>query len=222
MKKLIVISHAQSEHHTEKKVGGWYDTGLTELGHSQAEATATEVKRMLEGKEAKLFSSDLLRACETADWISRAISAPMELISGLRENSYGRAEGKPQRWLDDRFKFPPKEGNRLDHVVCEGAETRRKFAERVYASMEKVYTESDEHAVVVSHGFALTFIISWWIKLPVEHNAFANFSSSPGGMSLLVEDDRFNNRTVEFLNRKEHTMLNNAVDTTATSRRASL
>jgi len=143
MKNLIVVSHTQSLHHIDKKVGGWYDVGLTELGRSQAKATAIEVSSMLEGNTAKLFSSDLKRAYETAEWISATISTPIDPISGLREISYGEAEGKPQKWLDDRFAYPPKEGNRLDHIVCEGAESRRRFAERIYTSMEKVYTETD-------------------------------------------------------------------------------
>ena len=29
MKNLFVITHTQSLHHIERKVGGWYDTGLT-------------------------------------------------------------------------------------------------------------------------------------------------------------------------------------------------
>ncbi len=32
MKNLFVVTHAQSLHHIEKKVGGWYDTGLTQQG----------------------------------------------------------------------------------------------------------------------------------------------------------------------------------------------
>ncbi len=204
MKSIIVITHAESQHHVEGKVGGWYDTGLTEFGRSQARTTAKEVRRMLNGKKALLFSSDLLRARETADAISDSIETPIEQMEGLRENSYGIAEGKPQEWLDERFVFPPRRGNRMDHIVCEGAESRRTFAERIYRSMDEVYSRSEEYAVVVSHGFALTFIISWWIHLPIEDNAFANFASTPGGISLLEEDDQFHNRAVKYFSKKEH------------------
>ncbi len=204
MKCIIVVTHAESQHHIEGKVGGWHDTGLTKFGRSQARATAKETRRILDGNKAALFSSDLRRAHETAEAISDSINEPITPMKGLRENSYGVAEGKPQKWLDDRFIFPPKKGNRLDHIVCEGAESRRTFAERIYHSMGEIYSRSEENAVVVSHGFALTFIISWWINLPIEYNAFTNFASTPGGISLLEEDDKFHNRAVKYISKKCH------------------
>lgn len=43
MKTLYVVTHPQSIHHVEKKVGGWYDTSLTDLGHRQAKAIAARL-----------------------------------------------------------------------------------------------------------------------------------------------------------------------------------
>nr|CAD6602112.1 histidine phosphatase family protein [arsenite-oxidising bacterium NT-25] len=43
-KELFVVTHPQSIHHTAKKVGGWYDTGLTSKGREDAEAIAEHME----------------------------------------------------------------------------------------------------------------------------------------------------------------------------------
>ncbi len=204
MKTIVVVSHAQSQHHVDKVVGGWHDTGLTDFGKNQAQLTADRIKEILPTHDIKIYSSDLKRAYETAEVISAAIEVPVASSEALREISYGKAEGQPQAWLDERFIPPPKTGNRMDHLVCEGAESRRSFAERIYRVMDEIYSTDFSSNIVISHGFALTFIISWWIGLPKEKADYVNFASSPAGITFLSEDDWLHNRSVKYLNNIDH------------------
>ena len=66
MKQIITIQHTQSEHHTNGMVGSWTDWHLTEYGRAQAECIAQRLLPLLQGKTWTLYSSDLLRAQETA------------------------------------------------------------------------------------------------------------------------------------------------------------
>jgi len=66
MKDLFVVTHTQSIHHVENKVGGWYDTGLTPRGEIDARATAERLASMIGGGDVEIFSSDLRRASQTA------------------------------------------------------------------------------------------------------------------------------------------------------------
>jgi broad specificity phosphatase PhoE len=79
LKHLYVVTHPQSQHHTEGRVGGWYDRGLTELGLLQASAIGERLRELiLDDAPTELYSSDLLRAAQTAeaiadgDWRARA------------------------------------------------------------------------------------------------------------------------------------------------------
>ena len=127
------------------------------------------------------------------------------LHPALREKSYGVAEGRPQGWLDSRFVPPPAEGNRMDHDEgVEGAETRRAFAERVYDAMTTVAADPATHQVVITHGFAVTFAIAAWIRVPLDAAGYVNFRSTSGGLTLLGEDDFFHNRAVLSLNETAH------------------
>jgi 2,3-bisphosphoglycerate-dependent phosphoglycerate mutase len=47
------------------------------------------------------------------------------------------ADGRVQSWLDERF-VPAPHNNRLDHVSCAGAETKRSFVSRIYEAMDNI------------------------------------------------------------------------------------
>ena len=208
MQNVFVVTHAQSQHHLEDRVGGWYDTGLTDLGRRQAKAAAKRLDLLTSGTNISLVSSDLKRASETAEIIGAVLGSSVSLDKGLRENSYGEADGKPQSWLDERIVVAP-EDDRLDHIVVAGAESKRTFIERIYGSMSQLPLSSD--VVIVTHGYALTFVIAYWIGviaywigMRIEDAAYVNFAATPAGITHLMKDDFFRNNAVKFLNNAAH------------------
>ncbi len=201
MQNIFVLTHAQSQHRVDNRVGGWFDTSLTELGRLQAQAAAKRLKALAGTGDIHLVSSDLNRAAETAEIVGQYMGLRVELDAGFRENSYGQAEGQPQAWLDKRMIVAPRE-NRLDHAMINGAESKREFATRIYQSMSSL--PNDKDVIIVSHGYALTFIIAAWIGLRIDDVGFVNFSAKPAGITHLQEDDLFANRAVKFLNDTAH------------------
>jgi len=199
MRNVFVVTHAQSLHHVERKVGGWYDTSLTDLGRNQAEKTGQYLESAIDSTDVQVFSSDLRRAAETAEIIGKHLQRPVTLDPRLREMSYGDAEGKSQNWFRDRIKPQPADGNRLEHRVYAGAESRGEVAERVSAALTDILREGARDTVIVSHGFASTFLIMAWMKVPVGHMDYCSFPAKPGSVTLLHEDDLFGNRGVSYL-----------------------
>ncbi len=206
MRRLYVVTHPEAEHHVSGLVGGWFDSALTERGLRQAEAIAARVRELVPaGAPVQVHSSDLTRTVQTATAIGERLGVPPALHPGLREKSYGVAEGRPQAWLDARFVPPPATGDRMDHAEgIEGAETRRQFATRVYAAVDDVLAGSCAHHVVVTHGFALTFVVAAWIGMPLEATGHVNVRSTSGGITVLEEDDLFANRAVVRLDDTAH------------------
>ena len=205
-KDIYVVAHTQSEHHVQKLVGGWYDSELTEFGRLQADAVAERLASILGREpEVEIFCSDLRRAAQTAEPVGRRLGRDVVLMPDLRERSAGIAEGKPVSWLQEREVPPAREGDRLDHDGgVEGAETTRTFATRVFRAMAQLAERACPVQVVVTHGFAVTHLIAAWIRMPLESAGWAHFKSSPGGITLLQEDDRFFDRAVMYLNDREH------------------
>ena len=196
MKTIYVVTHTQSIHHIENRVGGWYDTGLTPQGESEAEATAERLAVLAGEATIELFSSDLLRAAQTAEYIARRLGCAAELMKDLREISYGAAEGRPQDWLDAR-QVPAPDDNRLDHRggIADG-ETRREFAERIYRATHAITARPCETQIIVTHGFALTFVIAAWIGMPIASAGVVSFPAKPGSITHLHQDDYRRNRAV--------------------------
>jgi 2,3-bisphosphoglycerate-dependent phosphoglycerate mutase len=202
---IYLVAHTQSQHHVEGRVGGWYDTGLTELGRRQAEAVAGRIAELAGDAPVELYASDLKRAAQTAEAIGRRLEVPVRLDADLREITYGDAGGRPEAWLEARRTFAPPDRDRMDHRGgIEGAETKREFGTRVYRAVERILASPARTQVVVTHGFAVTFFIAAWIRMPLEAAGWVNFKSGAGGISHLHEDDVYFNRYVMGLNAREH------------------
>lgn len=206
MKTLYVVAHAQSTHHTEGLVGGWYDSELTELGKNHATRIGGRLRDLLpEDASVELYSSDLLRAHQTAEAIARRLRVPIQVTADLREKSYGDAGGQPQDYLNERVVFPPKTGNRMDHDEgIPGSETRREFGERVYRAMERILASSCPYQIIVTHGGTLTFVVAAWIGMPLESAGYIAVKSTSGGITHLYEDDVYHNRVIMSINETSH------------------
>ncbi|MEI3851236.1 MULTISPECIES: histidine phosphatase family protein [Ensifer] len=204
MKELFVVTHTESVHHLEGKVGGWYDTDLTARGREDAEATAERLVALVGGRDVEIHSSDLRRASQTADAIARRFQRPVMETADLREISYGVAGGRPQAWLDARY-TPAPDDNRLDHDCgIDGAETRREVALRVVPCVDAIVARPCETQIIVTHGFTLTLVLAAWMRIPIDACGFLSFPAKSGSITHLRQDDFFRNRAVVSLADASH------------------
>lgn len=144
---LHLVRHGQTPQNLEKVAPGQLDDGqLTPIGASQATAAA----RLLAGTGARtVYSSDLLRAVETARPIAAALGVPVTLDVALRERALGEFEGKPSAdilaapgtdWADPRYRPP-------------GGESVADVYERVAGFLCRIAAVADRSpVVVVTHG----------------------------------------------------------------------
>ncbi|SHQ91583.1 histidine phosphatase family protein [Mycobacteroides abscessus] len=206
LRRLYVVTHPESTHHVDGLVGGWYDSALTAAGRRAARAIASSLRtRVPGGSEVEVYTSDLVRAAHTADAIGDALGVAPIVDVRLREKSYGEAGGRPQEWLDQRFVPPPAVGERMAHDEgISGAETKIVFAQRIYDAMSDILESRCRHQVIVTHGGALTFVVSAWIKMPVASTGYVSFRAPAGSISVLSEDDYFHNRAVTELGSIDH------------------
>ncbi|MET9214517.1 MULTISPECIES: histidine phosphatase family protein [unclassified Nocardia] len=206
MRTVYVVTHPEATHHVDRLVGGWYDSALTPAGLRDAEAIAAAVRaRIPEDTEVELYSSDLRRTVQTADAIAARLGVVATLDDRLREKSYGDAGGRPQRWLDDRFRPPPPVGDRMTHDEgIPGAETKAALAHRIYPALDDILRSDCRHQIIVTHGGALTFVIAAWIRMPLDAADYAHFHATSGGITELREDDYFHNRQLHTLNDTSH------------------
>lgn len=205
MRKIILIQHCQSEHHINNMSGGWTDTPLTDLGRKQANLIGKKLKNMLSIEEYSLYSSDFMRAKQTADIIDRYLNLGVIEGYGLREVNTGIAAGKTKDWVKENKIPMTKDGFNIDHREFEGGETWREFFVRVSECMERICHSSQKNLIIVTHGCTLSYIIAWWLKFTPEMFREALITASPASISIL-QKSMYNQNSLSLLNDTSHLM----------------
>ncbi|WP_197285579.1 histidine phosphatase family protein, partial [Burkholderia sp. E168m22] len=89
--QILFIRHGETAWNRIKRIQGHIDIPLADTGLAQAQRLAARL-----GREARdgaridaVYSSDLMRAQQTAQPFADALGLPLLLREGLRERSYG-------------------------------------------------------------------------------------------------------------------------------------
>ncbi len=194
MKTIITIQHTQSIHHTNGMVGSWTDWKLSELGVQQANNIGKKLKEELAGKEFVMYSSDLLRAKQTAEIIANYLGITPILRTELRERNLGKCCGKSVQWLRENIEQQEKT---VDDRLFSDAESRRDEWKRLKPFFDEIVSNDEENIIIVSHGDLLSVFNTMFLGLNVEAlNSFEMFGLS-GGVSYMFE----NNEGKRFIKR---------------------
>jgi broad specificity phosphatase PhoE len=88
---IYLVRHGRTDWNDQKLIQGHIDIPLNSEGKTAAKELANELKKI---KFDKVYSSDLLRAKETAEIISLEHQLTIETTVALRERTFGNLEGK--------------------------------------------------------------------------------------------------------------------------------
>ena len=133
--RVLLVRHGQSQGNAERRFGGHSATPLSALGEAQAEATARALR--VEGISA-IYSSDLLRAVQTAGPLARETGLEIKRTEAFRERSVGRMEGLTFEAAAEQF---PEEYAALlrrdfEHVLT-GGESYRQLLDRAAHELDR-------------------------------------------------------------------------------------
>jgi probable phosphoglycerate mutase len=144
----VLWRHGQTTWNAEHRFQGQTDIPLDETGEAQAEQAA---RRLATLRPQALFSSDLIRAQQTAAPLARLTGLPVILDKDLRERFGGDWEGLAdaeirERYPAERATWNPPNGEPTIAV-----------ADRVGAALTRIADtlEDGQLAVAVGHGAAL-------------------------------------------------------------------
>ncbi len=110
MRKIITIQHTQSEQHINKMVGSLGNWNLTGLGIKQAHSIGKNLAVEYKNQKFVLYSSDLPRAMQTAEIVSRYFDTTPIFTTELREFDLGDANGKSKEWARNNQQCPMWQG----------------------------------------------------------------------------------------------------------------
>lgn len=127
------------------------DVELDETGRRQAELLG---KRLASYGLEKLYSSDLLRARETAEIINRTLDVPYEILPDIHEINFGCFTGKTNEEIREKYaRFQSERAlHREDMKYPEGGECGADVVERAMPQLRKLCERPEDRVGVVTHG----------------------------------------------------------------------
>jgi len=151
VKTIYLIRHAQTAWNADGRWQGSIDIPLDEFGHQQAQALASHLAARPVGS---VYSSDLLRARQTAEPVAAALGLAVQTDPRLREMNLGIFEGLTRSEILQRY---PQELRSLSEdymgfVVPKG-ESRQMMQDRAHEALSEIACIGiGPHIVVVTHG----------------------------------------------------------------------
>jgi probable phosphoglycerate mutase len=146
---ILLARHGETDWNNEGRWQGHADRPLNELGRTQAR----ELAESLAGRRIDaVYSSDLLRAQETARIVADRIGLPVRLDVGLREVDVGDWEGRASTEIErvDPEAFRRWQGGEKG---WSGGETYEEMGERVVATVLHIAKQHVGRTIlIVTHG----------------------------------------------------------------------
>ena len=191
------MRHGETEHNRLGRFqGSRVNIPLNDTGVGQAEAAAATLNP---DRWARVFSSDLVRASQTARIIATKLRAPVEEVVEFRERDLGELDGRPRaEYVKEDPEGVQKLLTDMDYAP-KGGETRREVFARFLTGLDRVFrkaepADQDRLVLVVAHGGLLDVIVRQ--LMPAQRpgmllgngRAFSLFAeeAESGGMSLGV------------------------------------
>ncbi|MEQ1645085.1 MAG: histidine phosphatase family protein [Pyrinomonadaceae bacterium] len=154
---LYLIRHGQSAGNAEGRFGGHGPTPLSDLGVKQAERTAKALAK--EGINV-IYSSDLIRAVQTAEPLAQLLDIPINTSEAFRERNVGVLQGltfdeSRQNYPQDYYALI---NRNINHVITDG-ESYRQLLRRITGELRIILrTHQRERVAIFSHTGAICYL----------------------------------------------------------------
>jgi len=145
--QVLLIRHGQSEGNAERRFGGHTATPLSPRGLRQAQVTA---RTLAAEAVTAIYSSDLLRAIQTAEPLAQLTGLPVHKTEAFRERSVGVMESLT--FEDAAQKHPEQYAALLrrdfEHVLT-GGESYRQLLDRARQKLDAIINEHKGGTIAV-------------------------------------------------------------------------
>ncbi len=188
MKRILLIRHGQTDWNSEGRWQGHIDVPLNGGGLEQAQALALHLKHQ---PITAIYSSDLLRARQTAAPLAQALGLPVHADARLRELNLGKFQGLTNAEISSQY---PQQAVQMreDYLgfPFPGGESRRMMQGRALAAFREIAArEPGPEIVVVTHGGTIRVLLMALFEDRDDIRRFSLYNTSI--CTIEMEDERF-------------------------------
>lgn len=151
MATLLLTRHGETEWNRTHRWQGFTGPPLNGVGRQQAEELGV---RLAELDIDAIYSSDTIRAVETAEIVAARLRLEVKEDPRLREVNFGEWEGLTRHEINERYAGAFSEWDACKLAAPTGGETDMAMAERVLETLSEIALkhESERTLVVTSGG----------------------------------------------------------------------
>jgi broad specificity phosphatase PhoE len=190
IKRVIFIRPGETEWDRERRLQGWVQIPMDDVGRLQAQRLAGFVRHFRVGA---VYTSDLRRARETAEILATALGQDSITDKRLRERHEGEWQGlTPEQvwaWYPEEYKSLTH--NRATYQIP-GGESRQQVVQRMRLAFDEIVERGKAETVaVVSHAYAIRHLLHNLIASSAIHGVdLANMSATTIARDDASEDWR--------------------------------
>lgn len=189
MKRILLIRHGQTDWNSEGRWQGHLDVSLNDEGIAQAQALANHLRdRPIRG----IYSSDLMRAQQTAAPLAKALGLPVTLDSRLREINLGAFQGMTTSEISTKYPAQAAQmrENYLDFQFPQG-ETRRQMQARAFEAVREIAARAPEPEVaIITHGGTIRVLLMRFFEMRDDIKQVSIYNTSIS--TIEVEEEKAN------------------------------
>ncbi|WP_165423353.1 histidine phosphatase family protein [Ktedonosporobacter rubrisoli] len=185
------MRHGLTRWNSQQRFCGHSDIALSSQGRSQARWLARQLRSAPIGV---IYSSDLLRARETAEIIAAEHAVPLKLSAAWREIHFGAWEGLTYAQISERFVEQTAFFTDPLRYAPPGGETLASLWQRVHSGVQEIMlsdiaASAEQEAagqsdvLIVSHGGPLRLLLCYALGLALEQQW--RWRIDPGSLSAL-------------------------------------
>ena len=190
MKKteIILIRHGETEWNSQQRMQGHSNSDLSSVGQAQIQALGQWMKNV---PFDIIYSSDSLRAKQTAEAITQFSGHDLKIDLRLREKNLGVFEGLTSEEAKERhpevFRLFKTAGSK--YVIDEGESTQQ-LQDRALEIVEEIrFKHPEERVLLVTHGGFIRVVMKHSLGLSLETPT--RFLIRNTGVFRLVWEDKW-------------------------------
>ena len=186
--EIILIRHGETEWNSQKRMQGHSNSDLSSLGQAQIQALGQWTKNV---PFDHIYSSDSLRAKQTAEAITQFSGHELKIDLRLREKNLGVFEGLTSEEARERhpevFRLFKTAGSK--YVIDEGESTQQ-LQDRALEIVEEIRIKHpEERVLLVTHGGCIRVVMKHSLGLSLETPT--RFLIRNTGVFRLVWEDKW-------------------------------
>lgn len=165
-RRLVLLRHGRTAWNQQNRAQGQIDIALDTVGHAQAAGAGPELAKL---RPVRLWSSDLTRALETAEYVARATGLEILTDPRLREFELGERSGLTPAEFAERFPDEYADWGLAERPVP-GEQTRAELAAQVEPALREYVAAlaPGQTGIAVLHGASAKVVLAVLLGWPLD------------------------------------------------------